>query len=266
MPKVSVIVTTYNRKDFLTETLNGILNQTFSDFELIVVDNFSNYDFFEHIKSFNDSRILPFQNQNNGIIAINRNIGIKYAKGQFLAFCDDDDIWIDTKLEIQLKKIKKSGSDLICSNLLIFEGVKSNILCKTKNRKTKGINDLLIRNQVFTSTVVVKNSKELFFSEDIQLVAIEDYGLWIKLFSSGYKFEFIDDALVYYRKAPISPHIANYLQKHLKFIYLYRNFLKTNPKSKQKVLINLLIPIHIIKFVIKMGIKKLNFKRVMNFN
>ena len=105
MIKVSVVVTTYNRKKYLTQTIKSILNQTFADFELIVVDNYSNYDFLSHINSLNDSRIRPFQNNNNGIIAVNRNFGIKKSKGEFIAFCDDDDIWINTKLEIQLNVI-----------------------------------------------------------------------------------------------------------------------------------------------------------------
>lgn len=86
MPKVSVIVTTYNRKEYLAETIQSILNQTFQDFELIVVDNYSNYDFFGLMKSFNSEKITAFQNQNNGIIAVNRNFGIKLAKGEFIAF------------------------------------------------------------------------------------------------------------------------------------------------------------------------------------
>ena len=76
MHNLSVIVTTYNRPSLLNETIKSILNQTFVDFELIVVDNFSNYNFFQLIKSYNDKRIKAFQNQNNGVIATNRNYGI----------------------------------------------------------------------------------------------------------------------------------------------------------------------------------------------
>ena len=77
MIKISVIVTTYNRPKLLKETLDSILNQTYVDFELIVVDNNSNYDFFKLIESFNDNRIIAYQNENDGVIAVNRNFGIK---------------------------------------------------------------------------------------------------------------------------------------------------------------------------------------------
>ena len=89
MPKVSVVVTTYNRPDLVKETIDGILNQTFQDFELIVVDNYSNYDFFELIENIGGKKIRAFQNQNNGVIAVNRNVGIKNAIGEYIAFCDD---------------------------------------------------------------------------------------------------------------------------------------------------------------------------------
>ena len=103
MIQVSVIVTTFNRKLFLTEALNSILNQTFKDFELIIVDNYSDYDFIAHINSFKDKRIRAYQNENNGVIAVNRNFGLKKAKGEYLAFCDDDDIWFKEKLKRQMK-------------------------------------------------------------------------------------------------------------------------------------------------------------------
>ena len=106
-PLVTVVVTTYNRKELLKETIDSILNQTYTNFELIVVDNFSNYDFLKHVKSFEDKRIIAFQNQNNGIIAVNRNFGIKRANGDYIAFCDDDDLWLPNKLETQIRNFDK---------------------------------------------------------------------------------------------------------------------------------------------------------------
>ena len=122
-PLVSVIVTTYNRKELLKETIGSILNQTFINFELIVVDNFSDYDFFEYIQLFRDDRIKPFQNHNNGIIAINRNFGIKEANGKYIAFCDDDDLWERKKLKEQLGQCNKYHADMVFSICKSFDNV-----------------------------------------------------------------------------------------------------------------------------------------------
>ena len=100
--KVSVIIPTFNREHLLKETMEYILNQTFKDFELIIVDNYSSDNTENAVKSYNDKRIRYFKNQNNGVIAVNRNFGIKKARGEFITFCDDDDLWLPQKLEKQL--------------------------------------------------------------------------------------------------------------------------------------------------------------------
>jgi len=196
-PKVSVIVTTYNRRIELTKTINSILSQTFKNFELIIIDNYSNYDFNELINSFNDKRIISFQNENNGIIAVNRNYGITKAKGEYLAFCDDDDFWYNSKLEKQIKFLNIYKSDLVFSNInLIFLNKKTKI---TNYNNTDTLNKLLYKNQITLSSVMVKYDKKIKFNENKDLVAVEDYELWIRLKLLGLKFCFINEPLVGYR-------------------------------------------------------------------
>lgn len=197
MPEVSIIVTTYNRPLLLRETLKGILDQTFQDFELIVVDNFSNYDFLNLINEFNDERIRLFQNENNGIIAVNRNFGIKKAKGKYLAFCDDDDIWLPNKLEIQLQSLRELKADLIYSNTRLFfeEGKEKD----TNYRCINNMSALLWGNDITLSTVLVKKTKDVFFNEDKNFLALEDYELWIRLMKKKFKFKFIYNPLIRYR-------------------------------------------------------------------
>ena len=197
MAQVSVIVTTYNRKEYLTETINSILNQTFSDFELIVVDNFSEYDFFELIASFNDKRIRGFQNANNGVIATNRNIGIKHARYEYLAFCDDDDLWISNKLETQLQFLINQKFDLVYSNTnLVYE---TGQIKQTNYKNINNISKLLKHNQITLSSVVLRNNRKVLFNEQNSFVALEDYELWIRLILEGYRFKFVESPLVNYR-------------------------------------------------------------------
>lgn len=182
MPEISVIVTTYNRKSFLTQTINSILDQTFIDFELIIVDNYSNFEFFEFIESFNDSRIQPFQNQNNGIIAVNRNFGMKQASGNYFAFCDDDDIWLPEKLITQLTSFKDALVIGVGSEAFVIDEKQNLIQGKMggRGKKKLEINDILINGGVPLSTLMIRNSN-IYFDESENCVAVEDYEFQIKL-------------------------------------------------------------------------------------
>ena len=105
--KVSVIVPTYNRAHLLKKTIESILSQTYTDLELIVVSNYSTDNTDDMVKSYKDDRIKYFKNQNNGIIAVNRNFGIRKSTGEYIAFCDDDDTWLPNKLERQVNFFNK---------------------------------------------------------------------------------------------------------------------------------------------------------------
>jgi len=204
-PLVSVIVTTYNRKKLLKETINSILNQTYKNFELIVVDNYSNYDFFNHIKSFNDDRIIAFQNQNNEIIAVNRNFGIRKAKGEYIAFCDDDDIWYPYKLTCQLKKFKNNPYGLCSTNHDYISNDRKKVNNKHKIKKrylNLTFNKFILSGGfICNSSVMIK--REIIetiglFDEDPKLIAAEDYHYWARILKK-YKACYIDRILISYR-------------------------------------------------------------------
>lgn len=250
MPKISVIVTTYNRKEYLTETIQSILNQTYQDFELIVVDNFSNYNFFALMDGFKSEKIIPMQNQNNGIIAVNRNFGIKQAKGEYIAFCDDDDSWVVNKLQDQMNILLEINCDLVYSNMFLFKDDITNVIKSTSNKKISELNDLINNNQINTSSVLVKN-KDLFFPEDPKLIGVEDYALWLDLYIKGFRFEFAHHPLVYFRIGEVTTSNKNWAIKHLKLIYLHSSILIQHPelKIKKKVFVKILM--NSLKFSIK---------------
>ena len=222
-PKVSVIVTTFNRKKLLLKTLNSIVNQTYKNLEIIVVDNYSDYNFFGLIKSLKDSRIKAYQNNNNGIIAINRNYGSKVSSGSFLAFCDDDDIWFKDKIYLQLKIMLKSPEILLNATLAIKSGYKSNFGQNNFGimyRKVLLTRFFLLRyNPIILSSVMVK--KDVFislngFSEDEDLVTVEDLDLWLKFYDSG-KISILKQILLKYEI-----HNSNvtklHFQKRMKYL------------------------------------------------
>lgn len=255
MQKLSVIVTTYNRPELLKETIQSIINQTYRNFELIVVDNNSNYDFFKLIDGFKDSRIKSFQNDNGGIIAINRNYGIKKSKGEFLAFCDDDDMWIPQKLETQVNFLNKNHLDLVYSNTYaLYENQK---LVETNHPKINTLKKLILGNNITLSTVLVRNSSNILFNENKTYGGIEDYILWINLKMNSYLFGMVERPLIKYRVLSDSFSRLNKARGEKKIITFFMSLIrKNNIEFLTKLLISYRILKAFFKYIILKIIKK----------
>lgn len=202
MPLISVIVTTFNREVLLKETIQSILAQSVSDFELIVVDNFSDYPFKNLMDSFEDSRIKFVQNYNDGIIAVNRNVGIRQSKGKYIAFCDDDDLWEPNKLEEQIGILESNKADLVYTGTLLFnEDALHQVHCY---KPVKTLAQFFGYNPVTLSSVVLRNTQDFLFDENKNFGGIEDYTLWIHLWMKGFKFHMIEKPLVKFRVSATS--------------------------------------------------------------
>jgi len=106
MPTISVIVPAYNAENTILETIGSVQQQTFSDFELIVINDGSNDRTLELLKSLTDSRLKIFSYENGGL-CVARNRGISHASGKFVAFLDADDLWTQDKLELQLAALQQ---------------------------------------------------------------------------------------------------------------------------------------------------------------
>lgn len=151
---LTIVLTTYNRPNFLYESINSILNQTFKDFDLVILDNGSTNETRSVIDSFNDTRISCFRNQTNDLVYVNN--AFKYTKNDFLMIFHDDDIMEPTMLEEMIKIIKgdKDINTISCSINLI-------------NSDSKNLNK--IRPRIINDKVWTKNGfiKQYLFSGDI---------------------------------------------------------------------------------------------------
>lgn len=109
--KVSIIMPNYNCEKFLDETINSVLNQTYPDWELLIVDDCSTDNSVEKIKSFcnKDNRVKLFVNEKNSGAAASRNLALREASGKWIAFLDSDDLWLPEKLEKQLIFMVNNG-------------------------------------------------------------------------------------------------------------------------------------------------------------
>ena len=228
-PLVSIILITYNRQQLLKETIDSILSQTYSNFELIVVDNYSDYDFFGWMESFHSDKIKAYQNQNNGTIAINRNFGIERARGEFLAFCDDDDLWYPKKLEIQMDYLTNHDVDMVSSARMLFgDGVKKeHVFFRKYDSKYK----VFLYNALAPSTVVVRNSEDVRFDENPDFNCSEDWALWTKLIVLGYKLYQVPEPLIRYRVFASNLTKKNKVQPDFKSIRILTKLRRNFPKD-----------------------------------
>ena len=108
MVKVSVIIPTYNTAKWLEQSIDSVLCQTFTDYELILVDDGSTDDTSSIVKNFDDKRIRYFYKANGGLAGA-RNMGLGKAKGEYIAFLDSDDLWPESYLEVMVSVLDEAS-------------------------------------------------------------------------------------------------------------------------------------------------------------
>ena len=203
-PFFSIIVPTYNRVDMLPRCIESVLSQTYNDFELIIVDNYSDDGTQELINKYlkKDVRVRYFQEYNYGVIAHSRNVGIKESKGKYICFLDSDDWYTANKLETTYNLIATSNVDMVYNPLYVVsrKGVIG-LLGKPLRRKNKYLELLIDGNKICNSSVVVKRSvidSVGYISEEKELIAIEDFDYWLKVSKALYDIKYIPEPLGFY--------------------------------------------------------------------
>jgi len=195
MPKVSVIIPTHNRAEFLHSAITSVLNQTFQDFEIIIIDDASNDHSREVIANFNDARIKVRHNQVSKGAAGSRNIAIMNSNCEYIAFLDDDDEWLPEKLKIQTCLLDNSPPEVggVCTGYFTIE--KSGRILSTVNPE---MIDLSKGNPISTSSILLR--RECFEKcgmFDESMLACSDYDMWIRM-SKKFSFKIIENILIKY--------------------------------------------------------------------
>lgn len=193
---ISVIIPTYNRGWIIKEAIDSVLTQNYPDFELIVVDDGSTDDT-QNILAEYKSRIRILQQDNKGVSAA-RNYGIDKARGDYLAFLDSDDIWLQNKITTQVNFFKQDPESLICQTQEIWIRNGKRVNPKKYHKKYSGMifEKTLPRCLVSPSAVMIKKSLiEEVGCFDETLPACEDYDLWLRI-SCRYPIHLIPKALI----------------------------------------------------------------------
>jgi glycosyltransferase involved in cell wall biosynthesis len=207
-PLVSVVVLTFNRVQLLAETLKAILGQTYRNLELIVVDNMSADDTPGFLSAITDDRLRFLRNQNHGVLAINRNIGIRSARGTYIAFCDDDDVWLPEKLAQQVAALEATPEAALCftNTLAVRDPADPGTRVFEKLTQERHFEKLVWTNFICNSSVLLRRSaldQAGLPDEDPSLTPYDDYDLWLRIAANN-RLIGIDQPLVRYRVHPQS--------------------------------------------------------------
>lgn len=206
MPKVSIIIPTYNSEKFLERAVNSVLNQTFRDWELIIVDDCSTDNTLQIIKKWekNDKRIHSvFLKKNSGGSAHPRNKGFEISQGKYIAFLDHDDEWLPEKLSEQMnlfiKSSKKNLGLVACAAYLINNAGKCfGVYAPPKNKAI--FPEILLRNPIYSnsSAILKREVVESVGQRDEIMKYSEDWDMWIRIAQAGYEIDFVYKPLFKY--------------------------------------------------------------------
>jgi glycosyltransferase involved in cell wall biosynthesis len=197
-PLISVVIPTYNHADFLKVAITSVVEQTYKNFEVIIVDNNSNDHTNEVVYSFNDDRIHLYKINNNGIIAVSRNLGVDHAKGDWIAYLDSDDYWYPTRLQCIVDSMNNDPNyDIFSTDEYKYNklsGKKTKLIYgPLKGQKYRSL--LLFGNRLSPSASLVRKEfllkNDVRFNESHNFVTVEDYDYWLQLALLNARFKFI---------------------------------------------------------------------------
>lgn len=236
MPKFSIVVSVYNKEHLIGDTLLSVLNQTFTDFEIIIVNDASTDGSDRVIRSIKDARVSYFSSSTNQGAGATRNLGISKSNGDYIALLDGDDLWEPTFLEEILRLQKALPQHAVFATAVIIEDKATSVLSKY-SFDTQDDSEFLnldyfessLKNTILTSssTVVHHSVFKEIGGYDPTIKSGQDTDLWIRI-GLKYRIAFNTNPLVTYRYAPQS------LFKSIKSVTDRPDFLKFIEEEKTR--------------------------------
>lgn len=222
---ISIIVPVYNAENYILKTIEMVEKQTYTDWELLLIDDASKDLSADKIREFlkhhSSEKIHLIESKKNQGAAKSRNLGLEKAKGRYIAFLDADDVWKEEKLEKQMEFMQKENAGFVFS---AYEFGNENAVGTGKIvhvPRTLSYQKALSRTVIFTSTVLIdtkKIEKKYIYMPD---VPSEDSATWWQILREGHIAFGMDEVLAVYRRPPKS--LSSNKWKAMKRIwYLYR--------------------------------------------
>lgn len=214
----SIVIPSYNHGHFIGQTLQSLIDQTYTNWEAIIVDNHSTDNTDEIVESFNDPRIKIHKIHNNGVIAVSRNFGIKVAQGQWIAFLDSDDYWTANKLALSYNVIQKFNPDLLFHDMIICNNNSSKTgVIKGRILGINPVRDLMVNGNPIVNSSVISKKKILedvgYINESQEMIGAEDFNTWLKIANEKMTFFYINENLGFYRE-----HNSGVSKKDMSFV------------------------------------------------
>lgn len=214
---VSIIMPAYNTGRYISESIKSVLAQSYSDWELIIVDDCSTDNTDEVVASFNDPRIRYMKNEKNSGAAVSRNRALREAKGKWIAFLDSDDLWLPEKLEKQISFMVKNGYHFSYTNYeeINESGTKTGVRVTGPHRITK----TGMFNYCWPGCLTV-----MYDAEAVGLIQIadikknNDYAMWLKVCRKADCF-LLNECLAQYRKGRLGSVSTHNIKTMIRWHY-----------------------------------------------
>ncbi len=204
-PRVSVIIPTHDRPHMLKNAIASVLNQTFRDFEIIVIGNGSGPETERTIADLDSDKIRFLWHPVNKTVGAARNVGIKAARGRYIAFLDDDDLWMPRKLERQVPFLEEDSADIVYGRARIE--LKSprelpNLPATSGTELIKPEFLALMKHPIIPCLTTLTKREVIahvgFLNESEDMLGADDYELWLRIALFGFRFHFVDEILAIY--------------------------------------------------------------------
>lgn len=199
-PLVSIITPTFNSNRFIGETINSVLNQTYTNWEMLITDDCSTDETFRLLEKYaaKDNRIKVFKLNKNSGAAFARNNSLLNTTGRFIAFCDSDDLWYPHKLEVQIKFMQTKNIAFSFSSYQIIDNKGSFLNKIISVPEVLEYKDYLKNTIIGCLTVIIDKSKTGYF-EMPNIRSSHDMALWLLIMKRGFKAYGINQVLASYR-------------------------------------------------------------------